>query len=449
MSVRRLMGRMNRRRFLALAGPFGGTVVGGCLEDGPETSNVEPGGEASDDSARELKPLGDGDGVYGQVGYTGVAAWLRSSAALESISFLFDDAYHDALSTYVEETDFDSDGIAVYTTSLPDSSYELFFDGATVSEDRIAADFSADYDEDHGAAAAVFRIGALVRIPAVDPPPELVVERNDETISNRYEIHLEKISDDELGELLSEDELTDQPVIADLSAVPSDARSPIESAIEDGKRELEEVPDPLARTVADHAYVRDGDAYYELAGEFPEYVLASEIHDRDAVDAEPGDETVLDLRDLRDESEAAYDMIVAAMRDEARRVALPPALKTVLDEYDYVWRQPTFVELSVTVDDPGPPYELRATPVSRADVLAELDETGTLIAVDDLSDAARREVRAALEDEDSHDVFNPPALFEIDPVRRPEAELDHRQSYVVVEDAVYRPVIEDRYREHR
>ena len=443
---------MNRRPFLALTGSLGGTVVAGCLDGGSETSNPDPGDEAADDSDRELDPLADGNGVYGRSAFrhAELAAWLRSADDLESILFAFDDSARDALSDYVEATDFETEGIVCYTTSLPTSAYELFFHEATREDDRIAASFSIERDDDVGPVGqAEVPIAALVRVPVSDSPPLLVVERGDETVSNRYEIHLERLSDDELGELLAEGELAEQSGLADLSAVPSDARSPIRDAIENGDRELEAVPKPLARTVADHAYVRDGDAYYGLAGEFPEYVLTSEIHDRDAVDVEPDAETVLDLRDLRDESEVAYDTVVAAMSGEARRVAFPPALESALEEYDYVWRSPTFVELSATVDDPGAPYELRATPVSRTDVLAEFDETGTLIAVDDLSDRARQEVRAALEDGGSNEVFDPPALFEVDPVRRPEAEMDHRQSYLVVDDAVYRPVIEDVHREHR
>ena len=431
---------MNRRPFLALTGSLGGTVVAGCLDAAPETS--DPTGDGgTDGSDGDLEPLADGDGVFGRAygRYGELAALLRSADDLESILFAFDGSYHDAVAAYVDETDFERESIVVYTVSLPTSAYELFFHEAIDEGDRLAASFSIERDDDAGPVGqAEVPIGTLVRIEAADPPPLLVVERDDYTTSNRYEIHLERLSDDELGELLAEDELTDQPVIADLSEVPSDARSPIESAIENGERELEAVPEALARTVADHAYVRDGDAYYELAGEFPEYVLTSDIHDRDAVDAEPSDETVLDLRDLRDESEVAYDMVVAAMSDEARRVALPSALETALEEYDYVWRSPTFVELSVTVDDPGAPYELRATPVSRADVLAELDETDDLVAYGDLSDAAQAEVDAALET--SHEVYNPPQLL--------ATGVDHR-SYIVVDDAVYRPEIEDRYREDR
>lgn len=433
---------MNRRRFLALTGPLGGTVAAGCLE-----ASSPAGDEGTDDSDGELEPLVDGDGVSGGVHsrYAELAAVLRSTDDLESILFAFDESHHDAVAGYVEETDFEAESIVFYTTRLPSPAHDLSFDGVSVRDDRMVADFTDEYDDEAGMVLqTVIYLGALVRVPTTDPPSLLVVERDDYTTSNRYEIHLEPLSDDDLGELLVDDERTDQPVITDLSAVSSTVRSPVQRAIEDGTHELEAVPESLARTVAGHAYVRDGDDYYELSGTLPTHVLTAETYRRDEMGSELNSATSLDLRYIRDESEPAYEMVTTAIRDgEARRVALPPELERVLREYDYVWRHPTYVELNVAVDDPGAPYSLQATSISRADISAGLDSNGNLTTVGDLSESARSEVNAALESERTHEVYNPPALFEIDPVRRLEAELDPRQSYLVADDAVYRPVVTD------
>lgn len=422
---------MDRRRFLALLGPFGGVAAAGCLgrDSGPSTADG-PAGTDSRASSEDVEPLagGDRDGVYGRATpkHHDLAAWLRSPDDLDTILHVFDDGYRDAVASYVERTDFDTAGVAAYVTLLPSPSYEPSVDSATVRDDRVVVTTSAERDRSAGANGdAQVPVGVLKRVSAADPPPLLVVvgDESADPVSNRYEIRLER---------LSEDELDDRLDVAPVSAVPNDARSPIRSAIEDGETELETVPESLARTVAGHASVRDGSDYYELTAELPEYVLTAEIHDADDVDVDPDSDAVRDLRDLRDESETAADMVTTAMGgDAARRVALPPALETTLEAYDYVRRQPTVVELDVAVDDPGPPYAIRATPVSRAAALAALGDDDSPITIDDLPDSARTEVEAALEG--SHEVYNPPALLKDDRHRSP----------IVVDGEVYRPTIED------
>lgn len=136
------------------------------------------------------------------------------------------------------------------------------------------------------------------------------------------------------------------------------AREAILTAIEDGPYETGTVPAALARAVADHDYVREGAAFYELDATFPRYRVT---HERPPAEDVPGDADVIALESI--DSEAAETILVDGITSgRIETPYLPPAFRRIYEEYEYVeWRE-QYHELTVERIDPGPPLRPAGRP---------------------------------------------------------------------------------------
>lgn len=436
---------MNRRPFLSSTALGLAAALAGCLggvdepeENGDRDDPGERPGSTDGPGAGEppdAPPLEDDDryeaavaSSTGHLFHGDLAGLIRSPADVGRVVFRDPETDDGAaeLRSFLAATDYDESAVLYYRTSLPNPCTDLHLEDVTVGDDVVTATFDSHREEGTTCASAEVEVAACVRLPDADLPDRVRIER-DGAITNRYALELEP---------LEEAVLEDRLAIVATSDLPAAARGPLRDAIEDGVATLEDVPDALSRALADHEWYRLGGEYYRVDATVPERVLTAEVRDADDVDADPEDETVLDLRDLEDESEPAADAVTTAMSGESVRTpALPPALADALEAYDYVYRRPTFVELAVSVDDPGAPYRLEASAASRDEIYDEIPGSGhtgvSVVDVTELPGRVRSAVEAALEG--GRETLNPPWLL----------AAGYHRNYLAVDGGLYRPVVTD------
>ncbi|WP_101294277.1 hypothetical protein [Halegenticoccus soli] len=177
------------------------------------------------------------------------------------------------------------------------------------------------------------------------------------------------------------------PHVTDL---PAGARAAVESAIEEGRYEIDDPSDELRYAVRT-GYAAADDRIYGLDSTFPELVLTLDPVPRDA--AAPG--RTADVNgDVVRRTRAVNEVVGSLVRGklEHRTTALDPKLRAFLSEYDFVRHSDGCGKLTLSVDDPGPPYALRATPADESRIRG-----GTVADLADLPPAARRAIRGAFE----------------------------------------------------
>lgn len=400
---------------LAEGDASGETAGGDNTEDDPQPNHDEPYDESPPEETRPI------DGDHDAIATTGLSPPLPGRRHVALLAggeeAWFDD---EELVGFVSATDFDRAVVLLFQARHPTPCHAYAFESLARTDDYLVATVDEERDGE-GCAAAEAYAAYLVRVPIDEPAPTRAAVRTDgATFTNRYAVDLERVADDPADA---------DADVADVAALDPAARDPILDAIEAGTTKFDEIPGGLARSLARFDYYAYEGDYYALAAVVPEHVLTAEIH-RDVED----DADVIDLRDVREDDPAAFDAIAEAMGGEYRSPYLPPMVETVLAEYDYVRRHPTYVELDHLVDDPGRPYELSVERVPDEEVEGTIPSNGGEVPVTDVEELpgeAREEVAAALDD--SVAVTNPPALLRTGAYR----------SYVRIEGAVYRPVVRD------
>lgn len=172
----------------------------------------------------------------------------------------------------------------------------------------------------------------------------------------------------------------------------------------------------LARTLAEHRFVRDGETYYELDATVPTYRVFQESAPREDV---PEDAAVVSLDSI--DSEAVERRVVeTVMEGPVETPYLPTAFRRFVENNDSVrWRE-QYYQLTVERIDPGSPYVLRADPgvsphseVYRVSYSSpETDRSEHWIFVSDVSEfegAKREELEAAADG--GFETYNLPRLF--------------------------------------
>lgn len=416
---------MNRREVVALLGTAA-TGLSGCLTplgDLNETHHSVAGHREPAPPEPTIHPAFEGVSGRGSLGIDPAVAWIRSLADADRALAGFGSDMTDQAREYVEQTDFDDAGVLVYYDRLRTTCEAMDLGDPTIQDDRLIVDalpgeLTADCP------SAVIGVGLALRVAGEDLPSLALVERNGETISNRYRVELDRVPDDVLDE---------QADVISLEALNPDARDPVRTAIENQHYETEAVAEALAHAIAAHDYVRADDSYYALNAEFPEYIFSVERHEEVEEEAD-----VLELETF--DSDEAMDIwrdVVGGR--EYRAVALPPELRNALETYDYIYYRDHYFDLQIAVEDPGPPYVLRAEEGPVTEAIEEIRTRSSSVPVVDAGDLdapVQEEVDAARDE--AFETTNPPALLTTR-VRTRKAHLN----YIIAERNLYRPVITD------
>ncbi|MFP4632007.1 MAG: hypothetical protein ACLFMT_01050 [Halobacteriales archaeon] len=195
------------------------------------------------------------------------------------------------------------------------------------------------------------------------------------------------------------------------------ASTRVSEAVEDGVVEIEDPEPELLEQLEDVDFVRDDGDVYELSYSLPEYVVSGEESDRSPEEVDEDEVVSMSddvIRTLGTDNQQIVSMANSVVeRDgtgfagtgEYRTTSIGDELRDFLDETTYLGvpeagsEDPTevdvLVELHVTEDDPGAPYELSAEHVP----LEELYDVSDVRGLDDLSAEAADVVEAAVDGE--------------------------------------------------
>lgn len=320
---------------------------------------------------------------------------------------------------YVRKTSFDEQSVLVLRTNITNSCDAVGIEDVTVESDRVVVgtvheriESGRDSCQERSPSDAwpAWSVGIATRLPVEADRPLAVVERDGTTWSNRYRVELERVSDEVVFEEAGGISVGDAAFAEELDPV---ARTAIRTAIEDGRYETDAVPPALARAIAAHDHVRDGEAFYELDASVPVYRVTRKGRPKEAV---PDDASVFDLESA--DSEAVERIIIDSITNEGIETPhLPPAFRRIHEEHEYVEWRGRYHELTVERVDPGPPYVLRTDPsatphegVSSVEYLA--DGVNHYIDVSDVTEfegQQREELEAAADG--GYETYNLPSLF--------------------------------------
>jgi len=455
------MSDRSRRRFLAALGGTTVVAMSGCTggtDDQTETDGGSPtptatppattsetgdGSQGNDHGvvdAREMQPT-----VYGSHKYephphpdfdgittgmwvsTGritrphrpVVTWIRSAGETE-VPIGFDSR---PVRNYLRETSFDEQGVLVLRANVTSDCDAVDIADVTVESERIVVEtlherIESGRDECRERSPAdsypAWSVGIAARLPVGPDRPLAVVERNGTTWSNRYRVALERIDND--GVIYAEADGVPAGEVPTPDEFDPTVREAIEGAIEESRWQTREISESLARALAEHRFVRDGETYYELDATVPMYRVFQESA---PVEDVPEDAAVATL-DSTESEVVEHRFVETVIEGPVETPYLPTAFRRFVQNNDYVrWRE-RYYQLSIERDDPGSPYVLRADPgvsphseVYRVNYNSpETDRSEHWIFVSDISEfegTKREELEAAADG--GFETYNLPTLF--------------------------------------
>lgn len=207
-------------------------------------------------------------------------------------------------------------------------------------------------------------------------------------------------------------------------------RGPVRRAVE-GEYATDDPPAALREYFDDspageRPIIRYEGSFYRLSGTLPVYVVRLEPVDT-ASDADPM--TVKELSECMSEDDGYLDRPpLEAEQRPVRQHHLDPQFRDCVDRNPYLERSGGVYEWSITVDDPGPPYRIRAEQVPARDV-ADVSE-GTVGQWETLPETARTAIETAEGDGVSGSV---PSVLDWDDAlvtdSLPEAVVDAAERY--------------------
>lgn len=256
--------------------------------------------------------------------------------------------------------------------------------------------------------------------PTASPDPEVrtlsVEEVVNVTSTATHALRLNDLGESPRGRLPALSELSDR------------RREVVEAAI-DGVYRTDDVPDWLADFVGGTRFVRADGGHYRLSDTLPTYAVTAEAAEASSVSGRIADGEAY-REAVTHDGVVMTGLVRIARREGIEFTHLWPSLREFVDEYDAVRYRGDVVRLSLSVDDPGPPYAVTAERVPP-----------TALAEDPVWDAtdAPADVRGILANATDAD-----GVYRVDDPPAPLLEPLRANRFLYFEGRFYTTYVEDR-----